>query len=87
MMVDASVSYGASGGGVFDAETGELVGLVDSYRTARVTLDVDTRPSHIDVPVPGETVVVPLADLRRFLVEVGHAHLMGAGQAVAGPEP
>jgi S1-C subfamily serine protease len=28
-MVDASVSYGASGGGVFDAMTGELVGIVE----------------------------------------------------------
>ncbi|MGH7267911.1 MAG: S1 family peptidase [Candidatus Rokuibacteriota bacterium] len=87
MMVDASVSYGASGGGVFDAGTGRLVGLVDSYRTARVTFNVDARPSHIDVPVPGETVVVPLTDLRRFLLEVGHADLMGPGDAVAGPQP
>lgn len=36
-MVDASVSYGASGGGVFDARTGGLIGLVEGYRTARVT--------------------------------------------------
>jgi len=35
-MIDASVSYGASGGGVFDARTGELIGIIESYRTARV---------------------------------------------------
>ena len=35
-MVDAPVSYGASGGGVFDPSTGHLVGIVEGYRTARV---------------------------------------------------
>src|SRR4030095_7838210 len=33
-LVDTSVSYGASGAGVFDAETGELIGVVEGYRTA-----------------------------------------------------
>jgi hypothetical protein len=37
LMVDASVSYGASGGGVYDARDGGLIGLVEGYRTARVT--------------------------------------------------
>ena len=37
-MVDASVSYGSSGGGVFDAQTGERRGLVQSYRPARFAL-------------------------------------------------
>ncbi|MGH7278509.1 MAG: S1 family peptidase, partial [Candidatus Rokuibacteriota bacterium] len=36
-MVDVSVHYGASGGGVYDAATGELIGIVEGYRTARMT--------------------------------------------------
>jgi len=35
-LIDTSVSYGASGAGVFDAETGELVGVVEGYRTALI---------------------------------------------------
>ena len=38
LMVDASVSYGSSGGGMYEARRGRLVGPVDSYRTARVSL-------------------------------------------------
>jgi S1-C subfamily serine protease len=87
LMVDASVSYGASGGGVFDAYTGRLLGLVESYRTARVQFEVDTHPGHIDVPVPGETYVTPLADIRRFLSEAGYADLIGLGSVTAKPVP
>ena len=36
LMVDASVAYGMSGGGVFDGATGSLVGLIEGYGTARV---------------------------------------------------
>src|SRR5262249_10109418 len=78
LMVDASVSYGASGGGVYSAETGELVGIIEGYRTARVSFQVDNHPGQIDVPVPGETYVVSLAQIRRFLGETGHADLLGA---------
>ena len=63
-MVDASVSYGASGGGVFDARTGELIGIVESYRTARVGA---TPPQVIEVPVPGETTLVPSSAIVRFM--------------------
>ena len=31
-LVDAPVSYGTSGGGVYDATTGGLLGLVRGYR-------------------------------------------------------
>jgi hypothetical protein len=65
-MIDASVSYGASGGGVFDVTTGGLLGIVQSYRTARVSLP--TAPDKtIDIPVAGETTVVPATAIRRFL--------------------
>lgn len=85
LMVDASVSYGASGGGVFDATTGRLIGLVEGYRTARVSFKGDSTSRYIDVPVPGETYVVPLADVRRFLIDSGHAGLTGLRPAIAAP--
>jgi two-component system, NtrC family, response regulator AtoC len=37
-MIDAPVSYGASGGGVYDAATGKLLGIVEGYRTGRVRI-------------------------------------------------
>ena len=35
LMVDASVSYGSSGGGVYEARSGALIGIVEGYSTAR----------------------------------------------------
>jgi len=84
LMVDASVSYGASGGGVYSARTGNLVGLIESYRTARVSFQVDRHTGQIDVPVPGETYVVSLAQIRRFLAATGHAGLLGTTRSSAG---
>lgn len=75
LIVDASVSYGASGGGVYDERTGRLVGLVEGYRTARVSFNGEAQS--IDVPVPGETYVVPLADIRRFLIATHRQDLFG----------
>jgi S1-C subfamily serine protease len=78
LMVDASVSYGSSGGGVYEVRRGRLIGLVDSYRTARVALPGEKASSYIEVPSPGETTVTSLSDIRRFLVEVGYANLLGS---------
>src|SRR5262249_10813217 len=47
LMVDAPVSYGASGGGVFEARTGRLVGLVEGYRTARVSFKGEAPAAYI----------------------------------------
>ena len=69
-MVDASVSYGSSGGGVFDAESGELVGIVESYRTAKVEIP-EMKNRVLEVPVPGQTLVIPTAVILRFVVESG----------------
>jgi S1-C subfamily serine protease len=76
-MVDASVSYGSSGGGVYEARGGGLIGLVEGYRTARVTSQGSESPWYIDVPMPGHTLVTPLADIQRFLADTGHADLLG----------
>jgi serine protease Do len=76
LMVDASVSYGSSGGGVFDSLTGGLIGLVEGYRTVRLTSQGVAPEWYIDVPVPGQTVVTPLADIRRFLTDAGYAALL-----------
>lgn len=78
LMVDASVSYGSSGGGVYEARGGALIGIVEGYSTARVTSQGATPPWYIDVPVPGQTFVTPLSDVRRFLAEAGFADLLGA---------
>ncbi len=83
LIVDASVSYGSSGGGVYDGRTGRLVGLVEGYRTARVSFKGQASQQYIDVPVPGETYVVPLADIRQFLVETDQADLLGELGAAA----
>ena len=65
-LVDTSVSYGASGAGVFDAETGELIGVVEGYRTAQIAAR-DTPDRVMEIPVPGETLVISAQVIRRFL--------------------
>ena len=78
LMVDASVSYGTSGGGVYEARDGRLIGVVEGYSTARVSPPGADPPWYIDVPVPGQTFVTPLSDVRRFLSESGYTSLIGA---------
>jgi S1-C subfamily serine protease len=69
-MIDASVSYGSSGGGVFDARTGELVGIVEGYRTVKVAVpEMKDRP--LELPVAGETTIISAAEIIRFLVDSG----------------
>lgn len=69
-MVDASVSYGASGGGVFDGPTGALIGVVEGYRTAKMTLP-DAPNRILELPVPGETTVIAGEAILRFLTASG----------------
>lgn len=69
-MVDASVSYGSSGGGVFDAESGTLVGIVEGYRTAKVAIP-EMRGRVLEVPVAGETTLIAAPTILRFLVDSG----------------
>jgi len=64
--IDTSVSYGASGAGVFDAETGEMIGVVEGYRTAQIAIR-DAPDRVMEIPVPGETIVISAQAVRRFL--------------------
>ena len=75
MVVDASVAYGMSGGGVFDAASGRLVGLIEGYGTARVPFGQRPTLQYIDVPVPGETYVTSLATIEGFLRDSGQVNL------------
>jgi S1-C subfamily serine protease len=76
-MIDASVAYGASGGGVFEQAGGRLLGIVEGYGTARVPFGDRATRQYLDVPVPGETFVIGLEALARFLHDTGHAALLG----------
>lgn len=71
LKTDAPVGYGASGGGVFSAQTGHLLGIIEGYRTAQVQVPSDTKAGafSFDVPMPGETFAAPVAKLRRFAAE------------------
>jgi S1-C subfamily serine protease len=62
-LIDAAVSYGTSGGGVFDARTGHLVGLVRGYRTAKLSLP-GTPTQSLDIPIAGETTVISATAIR-----------------------
>ena len=75
-MVDASVSYGSSGGGVFDARSGELVGIVETYRTAKVTIP-EMKDRVLEIPVPGETTLVPASVILQFMQDFGLSRRLG----------
>ncbi len=57
-LIDAAVSYGTSGGGVFDRRTGTLLGIVRGYRTAKLSFPGGGDES-LNVPIAGETTVIP----------------------------
>lgn len=77
LKTDAPVGYGASGGGLFDAHSGHLLGIIEGYRTAQVQVPGDTGGAGytFDVPMPGETFASSIAKVRRFLVD---KHVPGA---------
>lgn len=77
LMIDASVASGASGGGVFDARSALLLGLVEGLGTARVALDTPAS-RYIDVPMPGETYVIGVPTIHQFLKNAGYSDLLGS---------
>lgn len=66
-LIDAPVTYGMSGGGVFEREEGRLVALVRGYRTANLSLDARSEP--LRIPIAGETTVIPVPTIACFLSE------------------
>lgn len=77
-LVDATASFGTSGGGVFDAATGELLGIVRGYHT--ITFSVPgNKAAPIRFPVGGETTVVPTTDIAAFLRAQGLSRLIPEG--------
>lgn len=81
IVVDAAAANGVSGGGVFREATGALVGIVEGYQTASVAVKDRSRTYSLRVPMPGETFVVPVARIRRFLGEAAlDGALGGSGQ-------
>jgi serine protease Do len=85
-LIDAAVSYGTSGGGVFDARTGLLVGIVRGYRTAKLSLP-GAPAQTLDLPIAGETTVISTATIRCLLGRMAlddadKARLLGAAPVV-----
>lgn len=73
-LIDATVSYGTSGGGIFNGATGSLLGIVRGYRTAKLSVPGGNGQS-LSVPIAGETTVIPISDIRCQLKEAQLAHL------------
>ena len=67
IVIDASAPRGVSGGGVFDAETGGLIGIVQGHQTFSVAMKDQAQSYVLKFPVPGSTFVVPMAEIRPFL--------------------
>jgi len=82
-LIDAAVSYGTSGGGVFDRRTGSLLGIVRGYRTAKLVLPGADKGQGLDVPIAGETTVIPTSSLLCVLRRAGLANrLASPGRAL-----
>ncbi len=76
LKTDAAIGYGASGGGVYSRTTGNLLAIVEGYRTAKVGFLVGEQNYSFDVPMPGETFAAPSAKVRAFLAEKGFDKLV-----------
>lgn len=74
-LLDATAAYGTSGGGVFDTETGLLLGIVRGYRTVQIPIPgADAKP--VSLPVGGETTVVSISDIRKYMEANNLGHLL-----------
>lgn len=67
IVIDAAAPQGVSGGGVFEVETGRLVGIVQGHQIVSVAVRDQTQSYTLKFPVPGATFVTPTAEIRRFL--------------------
>ena len=64
---------------------GALIGVVEGYSTAKVTSKGATPAWSIEVPVPGQTYVTPLSDVKRFLSQTSYADLFADRAGLAEP--
>jgi len=67
IVIDAAAPRGVSGGGVFEVETGRLIGIVQGHQTVSVAVKDQAQSYTLKFPVPGATFVVPMAQIRPFL--------------------
>jgi serine protease Do len=67
IVIDAAAPRGVSGGGVFELETGRLVGIVQGHQTVSMAVKDQSQSYTLKFPVPGATFVVPMAQIRPFL--------------------
>lgn len=67
IVIDAAAPRGVSGGGVFEVETGRLVGIVQGHQTVSMAVKDQAQSYTLKFPVPGATFVVPMAQIRPFL--------------------
>lgn len=80
-LIDASVTHGMSGGGIFESSTGNMVGLVQGYRTAQMALPGGGDP--LVFPVAGETTVISGRTIYCFLSgEPASQHIAVANRAL-----
>jgi S1-C subfamily serine protease len=77
---DAAIGYGASGGGMYSVESGKLIGIVEGYRTAKVSIPLAQDTYSFDVPMPGETFGAPVAKIRKFLARKGLSRIARGGR-------
>jgi len=69
---DAPICYGSSGGGVFLAASGKLVGLVESYQTADIVFRAKAGEEYkVQIPVPGESFLISANKIAYFLEQNG----------------
>jgi hypothetical protein len=73
-IVDGSATEGTSGGGVFDARSGGLVGLIQGYWAVRVVIP----GGRVAGEAPADmAAVIPIARVRTLLREWGFEDLLG----------
>lgn len=74
-LIDAAVSYGTSGGGVFDGQSGTLIGIVRGYRTARLSIP-GAQSAALEFPIAGETTVVATSTILCLFAQAKLDHLL-----------
>ncbi len=62
---------------MFQEVSGNLLGVVEGYQTASIALKDRAQTYSVKVPMPGETFVVPIARIRRFLQDAGLTEVSG----------